>query len=220
MKFLYSPNGAYLFDNLIDLLRNQERHNNLVVDATFNELVKETMLEKAQFERLTDVALLSNSLDLVAQGLNSELKTRGVEVDFSSYIKDAQNRLKFAAKEIATLAAAAHEDGNQQQIPKPLVSAQGIRFQLAPLVMGSQFNGLFAFAVGTAMFDLEVLRKKHPVEGNWFPATISKDDCLFIVDYSSVLVNLSHRSPEHWTKVKEQLIEMMDCLKTASDSVA
>lgn len=47
MKFLYSPNGAYLFDNLIDLLRNQERHNNLVVDATFNELVKETMLEKA-----------------------------------------------------------------------------------------------------------------------------------------------------------------------------
>ncbi|MBD1914998.1 MULTISPECIES: hypothetical protein [Cyanophyceae] len=215
MKFLYSPNGAYLFDNLIDLLRNQERHNNLVVDATFNELVKETMLEKAQFERLTDVALLSASLDLVTQNLDSELKARGVEVDFSSYSKDAQNRLKFAAKEIASLAAAAHGDENHRQVPEPLVSAQGIPFQLQSLRMGSQFNGLHAFAVETATFDLEALQKKYPVEGDWFPATIFKNDFLFIVDYSSILVNLSNLSNDHWPKAKDQLIEIMDYLRPA-----
>ncbi|MBD2109989.1 hypothetical protein [Nodosilinea sp. FACHB-13] len=212
MKFLYSPNGAYLFDNLIDLLRNQERHNNLVVDATFNELVKETMLEKAQFERLTDAALLKTSLDLVTQNLDSELKARGIEVDFSSYVKDAQNRLKFAAKEIASLAAAAHGDANHRQVPEPLVSAQGIQFQLTSLAMGSQFDGLYAFAVETATFDLEALQKKYVVEGDWFPATITENDFLFIVDYSSVLVNLSHLSHDHWTVAKEKLVEIMDYL--------
>jgi len=214
MKFLYSPNGAYLFDNLIDLLHSQERHNNLVVEATFNELLKETMLEKAQFERLTDVDLLRTSLELVTQGLDSGLKAIGVEVDFSSYIKDAQNRLKFAAKEIAKLADASHGTENPRQVPKPLESAQGIQFQLAPLTMGSQFNGLFAFAVEAAIFDLEALQKQYSVEGDWFPATISKDDFLFIVDYSSVLVNLSHLSRDHWSKAKGELIEMMDFLET------
>ncbi len=213
MKFLYSPNGAYLFDNLINLLRNQERHNNLVVEATFNELVKETMLEKAQFERLTGVALLSTSLDLVTQSLNSELKARGVEVDFSSYVKDAQKRLKFAAKEIAGLAAAAQGDESQREAPEPLVSAQGIPFQLTSLRMGSQFNGLYAFAVENATFDLEALQKKYAVEGGWFPATITENDFLFIVDYSSILVNLSNLSNDHWPKAKEKLIEMMDCLR-------
>ncbi|WP_017299644.1 hypothetical protein [Nodosilinea nodulosa] len=215
MKFLYSPSGAYLFENLIDLLRNQERHNNLVVDATFNELVKETMLEKAQFERLTDVALLSTSLDLVIQSLDSELKARGVDVDFSSYRKDAQNRLKFAAKEMASLAAAAHEGENQRQVPEPLVTAQGIPFQLTSLRMGSQFNGLYAFAVETATFDLEALQKKYPVEGDWFPVTISENDFLFIVDYSSVMVNLSHLSHDHWARAKSELVEMMNCLRPA-----
>ncbi|MBW4485321.1 MAG: hypothetical protein KME14_22525 [Tildeniella torsiva UHER 1998/13D] len=213
MKFLYSPNGAYLFDNLIDLLRNQERHNNIVVDATFNELVKETMLEKAQFERLTDAALLKTSLQQVTQILDSELKARGVGVDSSSYTKDAQKRLKFAAKEMASLAAAAHGDENQRQVPEPLVSSQGIQFQLTPLAIGSQFNGLYAFAVETATFDLEALQKKYAVEGDWFPATITENDFLFIVDYSSILVNLSNLSHDHWPEAKEKLVEMMDCLR-------
>ncbi|PSB03837.1 hypothetical protein C7B76_32340 [filamentous cyanobacterium CCP2] len=213
MKFLYSPNGAYLFDSLIDLLRNQERHNNIVVDAAFSELVKETMLEKAQFERLTDIALLSTSLNLVTQSLDSELKSRGIEVDFSSYVKDAQNRLKFAAKEIASLAATAHEGENQRQVPEPLVTAQSIQFQFTSLTMGSEFNGLYAFAVETATFDLEALQKKYAVEGDWFPATISENDFLFIVDYSSILVNLSNLSHDQWAKTKEKLVEMMNCLR-------
>lgn len=96
------------------------------------------------------------------------------------------------------------------------LSAQGIRFQLTDLAMGSRFNGLYAFAVETATFDMEALQKKYPVEGNWFPATISKDDCLFIVDYSSVLVNLRNLSSDHWPKAKDQLIEMMNHLKAAS----
>lgn len=133
-------------------------------------------------------------------------------VDFSSYVKDAQKRLKFAAKEIAALAAAAHGPENQREAPKPLVSAQGIPFQLAPLAMGSQFNGLYAFAVEAATFDLEALQKKYAVEGDWFPATIAENDFLFIVDYSSVLVNLSNLSNDHWPKAKEKLVEMMDFL--------
>ena len=212
MRFRYSPNGAYLHKRLISLLRHPDQHTTLIVNVIFNELVKETMLEKVQYESLSDKALLNTSLELVAQNLDADLKAMGVEVDFNSYKRNAEANLKFTSREMASLASAARSEEDHRQIAEPLVSIHGIRFQLSSLAMGSQFNGLFSFAVEAAVFDLEALQKEYTIEESWFPVTITKDNLLFIVEYSSILVNLIHLPSDNWPKAKNELTELMNYL--------
>jgi hypothetical protein len=212
MKFLNSPNGAFLYNSLISLLSVQGTPNTLIVEAVLTEMVKETMREKALFDASFQADPLQKTLSLVIQSIHADLGQLKLEPNLKSYAETTEARLKYGSREIAELSKAASEYGEFWAAPEPQISAQGVPYQVTKLSLGNQFSGILGFAIDGSTFNLAELQARYGIEGHWFPLVVPVEEFIFVVDYSSVLVNLKDVSPGQWTKAKDKLTEMMDTL--------
>lgn len=212
MRFHNSPNGVFLYESLLDLLSHQERHNNLIVEAVFNELVKEVMRDEARTQDYSQVDLLRSALDEVALSLSKELNRGDTEFDLDPYIKNCAARLKYVSREIMALARSDVLRANQD-LGELLVNAQGVPYRLHYLSIGMYFNGIYGFSVDGETFDMGQLQQTYQIEAKRFPCEVTLGSLLFIVDFSSILINLNGCTEDQRTLAKFKLTEIIDTLR-------